>query len=219
MRPVRAKVGPSAHPVAMALPALGDIERNQRCMSVTLTVVFVNRSAEFEALGEWWQASPGGRVALVWGRRRVGKTALLNAFAQDRRTVFHTGAGRPARDELRVLSRAGAGVVTEGVRGASKSPDRETLESYPEGPAAICLPSPTQTCVAGAGDARPVGSARVARSNTLGVYAQSKIIVRLRVAGRSQHGPPARKLRESLPKRMLGQPSSFTLSERGGIND
>jgi uncharacterized protein len=84
--------------------------------------MFVNRSAELEALSEWWQASPGGRVALVWGRRRVGKTALLNAFAKDRRTVFHTGAGRPARDELRVLSRAAAGVVSEGMRDLDTRP-------------------------------------------------------------------------------------------------
>ncbi|HEY5342098.1 MAG TPA: ATP-binding protein [Solirubrobacteraceae bacterium] len=86
-------------------------------MSVTLDVVFVNRSMELEALAEWWEGSPrAGAVALVWGRRRVGKTALLSAFAKDRRTVFHTGAGRPARDELGILSRAAADVLAAGVR-------------------------------------------------------------------------------------------------------
>jgi uncharacterized protein len=78
--------------------------------------MFVNRSNELEALARWWDASSGGRLALVWGRRRVGKTALMNAFARERRAVFHTGAGRPARDELRLLSRTAAPALEGGVR-------------------------------------------------------------------------------------------------------
>ncbi len=76
----------------------------------------MNRSSELGALAEWWDSASTGTIAFVWGRRRVGKTALLNAFAHDRRTVFHTGGGRPARDELRILSRAAATVLDGGVR-------------------------------------------------------------------------------------------------------
>jgi len=78
--------------------------------------MFVNRSIELRRLGEWWEESPRGRIALVWGRRRVGKTALLSAFADGRRAIFHTGAGRPAGDELGVLSRAVQAVAGGGVR-------------------------------------------------------------------------------------------------------
>ena len=77
-------------------------------------MAFVNRVEELAALERWW--GEGRRPALVWGRRRVGKTALLQHFARRRRAVFHTGAGRSPAGELSQLSRQVAAFGPAGVR-------------------------------------------------------------------------------------------------------
>jgi uncharacterized protein len=82
--------------------------------------VFVNRQDELAALREWWDN--GRRPAVVWGRRRVGKTALLQRFAQGLRAVFHTGAGRPPAGELSQLSRQVAAEAPGGLRDLTARP-------------------------------------------------------------------------------------------------
>ncbi|MPZ53260.1 MAG: ATP-binding protein [Acidimicrobiia bacterium] len=77
--------------------------------------MFVNRESELATLLGWWE-QPGSSLALLWGRRRVGKTALLQTFSQKLPTVFHTAAGRPVADELRLLSEAAARVLDSGLR-------------------------------------------------------------------------------------------------------
>jgi len=61
-------------------------------------------------------------MAIVWGRRRVGKTALLQHFAADLPTVFHTGGGRPAAAELAALSRAAAPLLASDPRDLEARP-------------------------------------------------------------------------------------------------
>jgi len=78
-------------------------------------VPFVNRTDELAALERWWR-DERARPALVWGRRRVGKTVLLQHFAGSRRTVFHTGAARSPTGELAQLSRQVAASVPAGLR-------------------------------------------------------------------------------------------------------
>jgi AAA+ ATPase superfamily predicted ATPase len=84
-------------------------------------VTFVNRKQELAQLERWW-SSPGASMAIVWGRRRVGKTALLQHFASDLPSVFHTGARRPAAAELAALSRAAEPLLGMGVRDLSARP-------------------------------------------------------------------------------------------------
>jgi AAA+ ATPase superfamily predicted ATPase len=85
--------------------------------------VFVNRQDELAALRHWWDS--GRRPALVWGRRRVGKTALLQHFAGGLRSVFHTGAGRPAAGELAQLARQVAAEAPGGRRDLASRPYRD----------------------------------------------------------------------------------------------
>jgi len=82
---------------------------------------FVNRAREIEQLRGWW-SSPGAGMGIVWGRRRVGKTALLQHFAADLPAVFHTGAGRPADAELAALSRAAAPLLEGNARDLEARP-------------------------------------------------------------------------------------------------
>lgn len=65
--------------------------------------MFVNRTDELSALEAWWKR-PNASMALVWGRKRVGKTALIGEFARERRTIFHTARGAGLAEELGTLA-------------------------------------------------------------------------------------------------------------------
>jgi len=62
----------------------------------------------------------------VWGRRRVGKTALIQRFAADLdRVVFHMGTGDLEPAELPALARAAAEVFPDDLRDLAADPYRD----------------------------------------------------------------------------------------------
>lgn len=86
---------------------------------------FTGREAELDALRDWWEHA-ADRPALIWGRRRVGKTALIEKFASALpRVVFHTGVGDPMAGELAVLSAEVRDAGVGGLRDLAANPYRD----------------------------------------------------------------------------------------------
>jgi uncharacterized protein len=86
---------------------------------------FVGRDDELAQLTHWWERA-SDRPALVWGRRRVGKTALIEQFASGLpRVVFHTAIGDPMASELGRLSDSVRLAGLQGLRDLEAGPYRD----------------------------------------------------------------------------------------------
>jgi AAA+ ATPase superfamily predicted ATPase len=66
---------------------------------------FVNRERELQALERFWQL-PRAQCIPVTGRRRVGKTFLIEQFAAGRRHVYYRCQLRAESEQLRLLGEA-----------------------------------------------------------------------------------------------------------------
>jgi AAA+ ATPase superfamily predicted ATPase len=60
---------------------------------------FYNRTHELERLQRRWDTG-GAQIFTLWGRRRVGKSALLLRFAQDKRHLYFEATSGTAADQL-----------------------------------------------------------------------------------------------------------------------
>ena len=67
--------------------------------------MFVGREKELKKLNNMYK-SEKLEVAIIYGRRRVGKTTLINEFCKDKRTVFFAAQENSAQQNLEVLSNA-----------------------------------------------------------------------------------------------------------------
>lgn len=72
--------------------------------------MFVNRVEEIAALDAWSRKS-GSAMAVVWGRRRVGKSQLLRHWSKDKRAIMHVARNSALADELAEFSRSVQAVV------------------------------------------------------------------------------------------------------------
>jgi uncharacterized protein len=63
-------------------------------------VEIIGRTAELAELSAAWERVTAGEpeLAVIWGRRRVGKTYLLSHFAQDKRAVYFTATRQDSQD-------------------------------------------------------------------------------------------------------------------------
>lgn len=65
--------------------------------------MFVGRESELKALGRLYER-PGFQMVVVYGRRRVGKTSLIDEFTRDKRTLYFTAKVQSSALNLRDLS-------------------------------------------------------------------------------------------------------------------
>lgn len=64
---------------------------------------FLDRVEELRALEDNWTADEA-RFYVLWGRRRVGKTELLNRFVEGKRALYFEATGAARQDQLRDFS-------------------------------------------------------------------------------------------------------------------
>ena len=88
-----------------------------------MVIRLIDREQELAAL-ESAAMSRDGQLVVVWGRRRTGKTFLLQAFAEQRRCVFYTATQQSAPVELAAFTDAVRSVLgTEGLPPGYAFPD------------------------------------------------------------------------------------------------
>lgn len=78
-----------------------------------MSIEMLDRERELRTL-EQSAERPGGQLVVVWGRRRVGKTFLLQAFTESRRAVYYAAAQQSEPVELAGLTDACRKVLGDG---------------------------------------------------------------------------------------------------------
>ena len=66
--------------------------------------MFIGREQELNTLNSLYNTDKF-EFAVIYGRRRVGKTALINKFSEDKETIFFTGVETNAKQNLENFSK------------------------------------------------------------------------------------------------------------------
>ena len=79
--------------------------------------MFIGRERELKALNKLY-GSDKFEFAVIYGRRRVGKTALINQFIRDKNAIYFMGVESNAKQNLENFSKSiwesHTGIKTEG---------------------------------------------------------------------------------------------------------
>jgi AAA+ ATPase superfamily predicted ATPase len=65
--------------------------------------MFIGRQAELDSLEKYYRQD-AFQFAVFYGRRRVGKTTLINEFCKDKKAIYFVATESPVKDNLEALS-------------------------------------------------------------------------------------------------------------------
>ncbi|MDD4327451.1 MAG: ATP-binding protein [Eubacteriales bacterium] len=89
--------------------------------------MFIGREKELKNLNSLYNTDKF-QFPVIYGRRRVGKTALINEFVKDKDTIYFTGIETTAKQNLENFSRSIFGYTTESTIAPVFSSFQEALE-------------------------------------------------------------------------------------------
>ena len=75
-------------------------------------IPFVNRKKELSTLSQEY-TRPEASFVVIYGRRRVGKTALINEFCKDKPAIFFLATEESEQENRRALQHAVADFAEE----------------------------------------------------------------------------------------------------------
>ena len=71
--------------------------------------MFIGRNSELQQLNTLYKQDKF-QCVIIWGRRRVGKTTLINEFCKDKTAIYFTGIESTAKDNLENFSKSIAAI-------------------------------------------------------------------------------------------------------------